>query len=174
VSYGTTADGKVRRLKDKLGDSAAEYTVLTLDDAGLDEEALKLKVEETFALIAKMNKKEANRAAMFIEFVAGKKAQMNNVLKRVLTVLSNDGYLATGLQGNVMQDLLAVPYTTGAARAMGGNTIGMYEDLAVIKADGKGRFIANPDSLLLMKANQLLGLQYKAAPVVEAPAAATV
>lgn len=174
VSYGTTPDGKVRRLKDKLGDSAAEYTVLTLDDAGLDEEALKEKVEETFALIAKMNKKEANRAAMFIEFVAGKKAQMNNVLKRVLTVLSTDGYLATGMQGNVMQDLLSVPYSPGAARAMGGNTIGMYADLAVLKADGKGRFVANPDSLLLMKANQLLGLQYKAPPVVEVPAAAAV
>lgn len=178
VSYGTTADGKVRRLKDKLGDSAAEYTVLTLDDAGLDEQALAAKVDETFGLIAKMNKKEANRAAMFIEFVAGKKSQMNNVLKRVLQVLAADGYLTTGMQGNVMVDLLSVPYSAGAARAMGGNTIGMYEDLAVLKADGKGRFIANPDSLLLMKANQLLGLEYKAPPVVapveETPAAPAV
>ena len=174
VSYGTTADGKVRRLKEKLGDSASEYTVLTLEDAGLDDAALKLKVDETFAVIAKMNKKEAARAAMFIEFVAGKKSQMNNVLKRVLQVLAADGYLATGTQGNVMVDLMSVPYSLGAARAMGGNTVGMYEDLAVIKADGKGRFVGNPDSLLLMKANQLLGLEFKDAPVVAAPAAPAV
>lgn len=152
---------KVGRIQARLGESAGEYTVLTLADAGLDEAALKLKVQETYDIIAKMNSKKANRAAMFIEFVAGKKASLNNVISRTLSVLAADGFISTGMQGNSMVNLLAVPYTVAAARAMGGNTISMLEDLAVLAPDGKGRFVGNPESLLLMKANSMLGLTFK-------------
>jgi len=80
------------------------------------------------------------------------------VLERVLKVLDRDGYLQTGAEGNVIKDLLARPYSMASARAMGGNTIGVYADLKLIVPDGKGRFIANPDSLLLAKARSLLAV----------------
>src|SRR5690606_27785248 len=110
-----------------------------------------------------MNKKEQNRASNFVEWLSGKKSRLNNVLERVLKVLERDGVLTTGNEGNVIKDLLARPYSLGSARAMGGNTIGMFADLKVIVADGKGKFVPNPDSLLLMKAKSLLAAPAAAA-----------
>jgi hypothetical protein len=91
-----------------------------------------------------------------IEFLAGKKASMSEVTSRILTLLHKDGFVTTGNDGNVFKDLVARPYSPGAARAMGGNNIGMLTDLKLIVADGKGKFVANPDSLLLIKANSML------------------
>lgn len=160
---------KADRLKDRMGDSLVEYTVLTMADAGVTDEELKAKMDETLAIIAKMNKKEQNRASMFIEFIAGKKAKPNEVLDRTLKVLARDGFISTGKEGNVYLDLLKKPYSEGAARAMGGNTISMLADLKVLNADGKQKFVANPESLLLMKANTLL---FGDAAGEEAPAGA--
>jgi hypothetical protein len=162
VFYGKN---KVGRIKDKLGESVGDYTVLTLADAGLDEDALKEKVAETFELIAKMAIKKANRATMLIEFVAGKKSTLNEVGSHVLKVLARDGYVSTGLKGNMMDALLGATYSIASARAMGGNTVGAYEDLKLFSADGKGRFVGNPDSILLMRVNSMLGLELKDAPV---------
>jgi hypothetical protein len=169
VFYG---NDKVRRLNDKLGNSVGEFVVLTLDDAGLDEDALKAKVTETFALIKDMNSKKANRATNLIEFIAGKRGSINPVLKRVLTLLSKNGMITMGVQGNVLTDLVNNPapgergYTIAAARAMAGNTVSMFEDLKLIvpSATTRHAFVSNPDSLLLLKANQLLGLQLGVAP----------
>lgn len=154
---------KIERLKDRVGAALPEYAVLTAADA-VDEAALGEVVERTLGIIRNMNSKEKNRASNFIEFLSGKKAKLNEVLERVLRVLDRDGFLTTGNEGNVMKDLIARPYSPASARAMGGNTIGMYADLKVIIPDGKGRFVANPDSLLLAKARALLG----AAPVTAA------
>lgn len=151
---------KVERLKDRMGASLSEYTVLTTADAMVDEEGLAVVMERTLEIIRQMNSKEKNRASNFIEFLSNKRAKLNNVLERVLKVLDRDGYLQTGAEGNVIKDLLARPYSMASARAMGGNTIGMYADLKVILPDTKGRYVANPDSLLLAKARSLL-----AAPV---------
>jgi hypothetical protein len=158
---------KVERLKDRVGESLAEYTVLTTADALVDEAELSAVMERTLEIIRQMNSKEKNRASNFIEFLSGKKAKLNNVLERVLKVLERDGHIQTGAEGNVIKDLLARPYSMASARAMGGNTIGMYADLKVIVPDGKGKFVANPDSLLLAKARALL-----AVPAAEEPAAA--
>ncbi len=158
---------KVERLKDRVGESLAEYTVLTTADALVDEAELSAVMERTLEIIRQMNSKEKNRASNFIEFLSGKKAKLNNVLERVLKVLERDGHIQTGAEGNVIKDLLARPYSMASARAMGGNTIGMYADLKVIVPDGKGKFVANPDSLLLAKARALL-----AVPAADEPAAA--
>lgn len=163
---------KVERLVDRVGDKLAEFTVLTINDAPVDDEAMKATMDTTLGIIRGMNSKEKNRAGNFIEFLSGKRAKLNNVLERVLGVLERDGFLTTGNEGNVMKDLLAKPYSAAAARAMGGNTIGMFADLKVILADGKGRYVANPDSLLLMKAQAMLGAA-AAAPVSAAPVSET-
>lgn len=147
---------KVERLKDRVGASLAEYTVLTTADALVDDAELAVTMERTLEIIRQMNSKEKNRASNLIEFLSGKRAKLNNVLERVLKVLDSDGFLQTGNDGNVMKNLLARPYSPASARAMGGNTVSMYADLKLIVPEGKGRFIANPDSLLLAKARSLL------------------
>jgi hypothetical protein len=147
---------KVERLKDRMGAGLAEYTVLTMEDAGVDPAELQAKMDETLVIIKAMNKKEQARASMFIEFLAGKKAKPNEVLDRALRVLARDGKITTGKDGNLFLDLVAKPYHPASARAMGGNTIGMLADLKVLVADGKQVFKGNPDSLLLAKANSLI------------------
>lgn len=155
---------KIERLKDRVGAALPEYAVLTTADA-LDEATLESAVERTLEIIRNMNSKEKNRATNFIEFLSGKKARLNEVLERVLKVLDRDGFITTGNEGNVFKDLIARPYSPASARAMGGNTIGMYADLKVIVPDGKGKFVANPHSLLLIKARALLAAAPAAAPV---------
>lgn len=149
---------KVERLKDRVGDALSEYTVLTTADALVDEGELGAVMERTLEIIRAMNVKEKARASNFIEFLSGKKVKLNEVLERVLRLLDREGFLTTGNTGNVIKDLIARPYSIASARAMGGNTVGMYADLKVIIPDGKGRFVANPDSLLLAKARSLLAI----------------
>jgi len=149
---------KVDRIKDRLGAGAAEYTVLTMADAGVSDDDLKNVMDSTFAIIQGMNKKEQNRASLLFDFLSGKKATLNTVLDKTLRVLHRDGFITTGKESNLIAELLGKPYSIGSARAMSGNTVGMYEDLKLLKADGKGRFIANPESTLLAAAKAKLGL----------------
>lgn len=149
---------KVDRIKDRLGSGAADYTVLTLADAGVSDEDLKNVMDSTFAIIEGMNKKEQNRAGLLFDFLSGKKASLNTVLEKTLRVLNRDGYITTGKDSNLIAELLGKPYSIGSARAMSGNTVGMYADLKLLKADGKGRFVANGESTLLAAANAKLGL----------------
>lgn len=162
---------KVERLKDRIGESLSEYTVLTTADALVGEAELTVVMERTLEIIRAMNSKEKNRASNFIEFLSGKRAKLNNVLERVLNVLARDGSVQTGNDGNVIKDLIARPYSPASARAMGANTVSMYKELKVIipMEGAKGKFVANPDSLLLAKAMSMLA----AAPAGEVePAAA--
>lgn len=147
---------KTERLKDKLGAGLSEYSVLTLADAGVNEDELKVVMEKTMEIIRTMNKKESNWAVKCIEFLAGKKSSISEVTGTILKLLHTDGYITTGNDGNVFKTLVARPYSPGSARAMGGNNVGFMKDLKMIIADGKGKFVANPDSLLLMKANSML------------------
>lgn len=147
---------KTERLKDKLGAGLSEYSVLTLADAEVSDEELVAKMEETMVIIRSLNKKEQNWAVKFIEYLAGKKSSISEVTGTILKLLHEDGQITTGNEGNVFKKLVARPYSPGAARAMGGNNVGMLKDLKLILEDGKGKYIANPDSLLLMKANSML------------------
>jgi hypothetical protein len=156
VSYANKAD----RIAARLGDKLAEYTVLTVNDAAgaIDDAALAAKMTETMTLIRGMSQKKQNRAGFLMEFVSGKTAKLTEVMSRTLNVLHKDGVLTTGKEGNLLANLLARPYSAAAARAMGTNTVSVLEDLKLIVADGKGTYRANPDSLLLAKANALLGI----------------
>jgi hypothetical protein len=159
---------KVARLQARVGAQLGEYTVLETADAMLDDATLEAAMSKTLDIIRAMNIKEKNRASNFIEFLSGKKAKLNHVLQRVIALLERDGYVSTGNDGNLFKDLVAHPYSPASARAMGGNTIGMFADLKVIVPDGKGRFIPNPDSLLLMKAKSMLSAPVAAAAVEDA------
>ena len=147
---------KTERLKDKLGAGLSEYSVLTLADAGVNEEELQKVMAATMEIIRTMNRKEQNWSVKFIEFLAGKKSSISEVTGTILKLLHTDGHITTGNDGNVFKTLVARPYSPGSARAMGGNNVGFMKDLKMVIADGKGKFVANPDSLLLMKANSML------------------
>lgn len=158
---------KVERLKARVGDKLAEYSVLTTADvmSADTDEALNAVMDRTMDIVKAMNKKVGNRGVGFIEWLAGKKTSLNNVIERALKLLGEDGYLQTGEEGNLMKNLLARPYSLASARAMGGNTVVMLVQLKVIlPLEGhKGRFVANDDSLLLMKARSLMAAPAPAA-----------
>lgn len=155
---------KTERLKDKLGTGLTEFSVLTLADAAVEDAELTAVMEATMQIIRDMNKKEQNWAVKFIEYLAGKKSSISEVTGRILRVLERDGCITTGNEGNVFKDLVARPYSPGAARAMGGNNIGMLRDLKLIVLDSKGKYVGNPDSLLLAKAKSMLFAAPAAAP----------
>lgn len=147
---------KVERLKDRVGDDLSGVSMLSTEDMNLDPtEAL----DRTLSIIKGMNKKEQNRASNLVEFVTGKRDKPNTVIERLLRLLHADGQLSTGDKGNVMANLLAKPYSPTSARAMGANTVAVFADLLLVKSDGKGKFVSNPESVLLAICKQKLGLQ---------------
>lgn len=146
---------KTERLKDKLGSSLGEYSVLTLADA-VNEDELTAKMEETMVIIRGMSSKAQNWAVKLVEYLAGKKSSMSEVTLRIFKLLEKDGFITTGATGNLYLDLISKPYSPGAARAMGGNNLAALSGLKIIIADGKGRWVTNPDSLLAMKAQSML------------------
>lgn len=150
---------KVERVTDKLGEHLGDYTVLTLSDAALTGDELKAKQQETLDVLKVAGVKVQNRMTLLLEFVAGKQSKLNEVIQRAFTLLHKDGHLTVGEKGNFHQNLLAKPYSAAAARAMGNNTLAAMRDFKVIAKDAEGKYVANPESLILMKVNGMLGLK---------------
>lgn len=150
---------KVERVKDKLGASLGEYTVLTLSDAALTGEELAVRQQETLDILKGAGVKVQNRMTLLLEYCAGKQPKLNEVIARAFKMLHKEGFITVGEKGNFHQDLLAKPYSPAAARAMGNNTLAAMRDFAVIQKDAEGRYVANPESLILMKVNSMLGLK---------------
>lgn len=149
---------KVERVSDKLGAQLGDYTVLTVTDAALTGSDLAAKQQETLDIIKKAGSKVQNRMTLLIEFVAGKSSKLNEVITRALTLLKNDGHIKTGDKGNLHANLIAKPYSPAAARAMGNNTVAALRDLKLIAKGADGSYVANPESLMLIKVNGMLGL----------------
>lgn len=160
---------KVERIKHRLGDKLGDFLVLEMNDALLEGDALAQKQDETMAILKGMNVKEKNRASLLLDYAAGKSGKLNEVMHRAINVLNADGKLTTGDNGNLHKNLLARPYSAGAARSMGRNTINVFADLKIVKMVGKGEFVVNPDSLLLATINSKI-----AAPAAPVEAAAPV
>jgi hypothetical protein len=160
---------KTDRIKARLGEKLGDYLVLEIADAELEGDALKAKQDETLAVIDAMSVKVKNRASLLLDWLSGKTAQPNEILKRALAVLHADGKITTGDNGNLHKNLLTKPYSASAARSMGRNTITVMEKTKMIVASGtKGEYVPNPSSLFLSFANEMSG--YAAAPE-ETPAA---
>ncbi|KVH56779.1 hypothetical protein WS89_22640 [Burkholderia sp. MSMB1072] len=144
---------KLDRIKARHGDNLGNYLVLEVADAELEGDALKAKQDETLAIIDGMGMKVKNRASLLIDWVSGKAAKPNEILKRALDVLVADGKITTGENGNLHKNLIAKPYSVSAARSMGRNTVTLMEKLKMLMPSGeKGAFSPNPESLLLMAA----------------------
>lgn len=152
---------KAERVTDKFGADLGSNMVLTLTDAALEGEALAAKQKETLDLL--QNGKEGvgvkvqNRITLLLEFVGGKSTKLNEVIERAFRILKKDGFIKSGEKGNLHVDLVT-KYSPASARAMGNNTIAAMRNLKVIEKGADGNYVANPDSLVLMRVNSMLGL----------------
>jgi hypothetical protein len=155
VHYG---NDKVRRIKETLGDKLGDLLVLELADAALEGEALAQYQSDVLAMIGKLPIKVKNRAMLLLDYVAGKSSELNNVITTAFRALHADGKLVSGDEGNLHQALLKKPYSAGAARAMGRNTINLFVAMKIVTKGEKQEFAANPASMLRAKVNSQLGL----------------
>ena len=143
----------------KLGEKAKDYLMLRLSDAELDEDALKQRQAD---FIARMNDREAiadkvrEKMQMFMLWLT-KGGNLNEVLKRTLTVLHSQGELTSGDKGNLQLNLLSKPYSVGTARSQANQMFMAFPELGLTIKE-KGRMVANPDSALLPMAYNMLGL----------------
>ena len=149
---------KVARVSDTLGAELGNYTILTLSDAALEGAELAAKQQETLEIMGKAGVKVQNRMTLLLEFVAGKSGRLNEVIERTVRLLAKEGSIRTGDKGNLHQNLLAKPYSPAAARAMGNNTIAALRGFSVIVKGSDGSYTVNPESLIWMKLQGLLGL----------------
>jgi hypothetical protein len=83
--------------------------------------------------------------------------ELNEVLKRTLTLLHKDGKVTSGDKGNLQVNLLAKPYSIGTARSQANQMFMALPALQIVIKD-KGNMVPNPDSALLMAINAKLGL----------------
>jgi hypothetical protein len=146
---------KVDRLSDKLGKDFDSNLVLETADLKLTGNALEDKQAETLASIMGAGKKVQNRQTFILEYVAGKSASLNGVITTALKVLKRDGQITTGIEGNFHKELLAKPYSANAAKAMGGNSLLAMRTLKMINVGEGGKFIANPNSIIMEKLAKL-------------------
>jgi len=146
-------------LKHKLGTAAAEVLVFDLNDAALDADGLAAKQQ---AFVDRMNDPDSiadkvkDKIQMFLVWMT-KGGELNEVLKRAITVLHEKGELTSGDKGNLQLNLLAKPYSLGTARSQANQMFMALPELGITIKE-KGRMIPNPDSALLPMAKTKLGL----------------
>ena len=146
-------------LRIKLGDKATDFLTFHLNDANLTDEALAAKQD---AFIARMNHSDAiadkvkDKISLFLLWLVNG-GNLNEVLRRTLSVLHEDGELTSGDKGNLQLNLLAKPYSLGTARSQANQMFHALPELGLTRKD-KGRMVPHPDSALLGMAYSMLGL----------------
>lgn len=147
---------KSQKVVAKLGERASEFLLLEINDASLDEEALKLRQEEVLAEVDGLAKKVAEKATMLFGWLKNG-GKLNEVMLRTFKVLIEDGEITSGVKGNLQSNLMAKPYSAGTAASQANQMFMLLPALKVTKKE-KGRMVANPESLILAKAKAELGL----------------
>ncbi len=148
----------------KLGENASDFLVFTRQDATLEESERKAKID---AFIGRMNVMLQTEEGYIADKVKDKALQLfgwmkyggalNEVMRRAFTVLTKEGKLTSGNKGNLQTNLLAKPYSPGTAASQANQMFMLFPLLEITKRE-KGVMVANPDSLILMKAQAELGL----------------
>ena len=141
---------KTERISDRMGEKLNDFSLLELSDAEEGTDIAK-KREELLATMKAAGVKVQNRMTFFIEYVSGRTSALNNVCKIATNLLIEEGKITTGEKGNLLRKLVANPYSVGSAKAMGGNTLLAMQKLKIVKEGAKGEWVANPDSLYLIK-----------------------
>lgn len=142
-------------LKARLGDKASELLLLEVADATLPAEELQAKQEALLDDIDKLAKKVGEKANMLFAWLKNG-GKLNEVMQRSLQVLAKEGELTSGDKGN-LQSNLRDKYSVGTARSQANQMFMLFPALAITVKE-KGRMVANPNSLILMKAKAELSL----------------
>ena len=150
----------------KLGEKTAEMLLLEVGDVELDPAALEAKQKDLLALLnarpgtaegGSTQKKVAEKIVMLFGWLKNG-GTLNEVMRRTFAVLARDGEITSGDKGNLHAELLAKPYSVGTCRAQAGQMMAMLPMLKIASKTEKGKLVANPESLILMKAKAELGL----------------
>jgi hypothetical protein len=152
-------------LASKLGEKMGEFLLLEVSDVELDAEALTTKQSDLLKLLdtrpgtgeSSTQKKVAEKIVQLFAYMRGGGA-LNEVMRRAFEALMKDGALTSGDKGNLHASLLEKPYSVGTCRAQAGQIFAMFPMLKITIKDGKGRQVANPDSLILMKISAMLSI----------------
>lgn len=164
VTYHTGKASDV--LNAKLGDKAGEMLLLEVADVELSPANLAIKQADLLNLLnarpgtgegGSTQKKVAEKVVMLFSWMKNG-GSLNEVMKRTITVLARDGEIVSGDKGNLHIELLSKPYSVGTCRAQAGQMMAMLPMLKIATRSEKGKLVANPDSLILMKARAELGL----------------
>jgi len=153
---------KSEKIMAKLGDKAADYLIMETADALLSPEELEAKRVALLADLdnpAKTAKKVGEKAVQLFGWVRNG-GKLNEYMHRAFKVLSEDGHLASGIDGNLQKNYLARPYAPGTASAQA-NQIFQLFPLLKLTIREKGRMVPNPDSVLLTTILTKLGLTLK-------------
>jgi hypothetical protein len=153
-------------LNARIGGKTDEMLLLEVGDIELAPDVLKKKQADLLTLLntrpgtggtGSTQKKVAEKIVMLFDWMA-KGGKLNEVIRRAFEVLARDGEIISGDKGNLHAALLAKPYSVGTCRAQAGQIFAMFQMLKIVNKVEKGKFVANPDSLILMKAKADLGL----------------
>lgn len=137
----------------RLTDRGVAAVMLKAEEA-LTGDDLKAAQDRTMEVVAKSNQKVKNRTSNILEFVTGKTAVLNNLIRVCFTVLEKDGTLVTGEKGN-MWATLSTCYGAGTIRSGGNNSVAALRELQVILATPAG-YVKNPDSALYERIKERL------------------
>lgn len=146
-------------LRHKLGEKAGDFLTFSLADGALSPEDLAVKQQQFIDRMDALDEiadKVRDKISMFLVWMA-KGGELNEVLKRAITVLHTDGCLTSGDKGNLQLNLLAKPYSMGTARSQANQMFMALPELGLCIKE-KGRMVPNPDSALLPMAYAQLGL----------------
>jgi hypothetical protein len=141
----------------KLGEKADDWLVFDTN-ASLEQ----IQVDKA-CFIDRMNNRDAiadkvrEKINMFMVWMV-KGGTLNEVLKRAITVLHQDGQLTSGDKGNLQLNLLSKPYSVGTARSQANQMFMALPELQLTIKE-RGRMVPNPNSPLLIGAYAALGLE---------------
>lgn len=155
----THSPGKL--LMSKLGSAFADTLVFDINHTPEQMEAARNAFVERLDITKKENPeyiadKVRDKIQMLLVWL-NRGGELNEVLKRTLTLLHKDGKVTSGDKGNLQVNLLAKPYSIGTARSQANQMFMALPALQIVIKD-KGSMVPNPDSALLMAINAKLGL----------------
>lgn len=139
----------------KLGTQAADILLLEAADTLLAPDDLKAKQDVLLSDIDKLAKKVGEKSVMLFGWLRNG-GQLNDVMRRAFTVLARDGELVSGKKGNLYLNLRE-RLSEGTSDSQSNQIFMLFPALSIAKKE-KGKVIANPNSLILMKARAELVL----------------
>ena len=156
TTYYNSPKSKV--LLDRLGDDKSDI-VLEFSDAELSERELKIKQNSFLSVLnnqptttsegTTVQKKVAEKVIILFTMFKQKK-DWNEVMYRTFKLLLTDGYLNVKKGGNLYNNLLAKPYSSGTANAQMGQMAQMLPLLKICHKNGE-ILTPNEDSTILAR-----------------------